>query len=484
MIYRSIKRIIFETVRKHDGKSVKTLSIPDIKQIGGRAGRYKTAFQMERVEANPQAADGKTEAVNDSLLAPPADEPQHMKPTRVETGLVTTLEKEDLPTVLNAMGSDAPPLTAAGLLPPAHIVQRFCNYFPVGTPFSYMLLRLHEIARVGSRFFICDLKDITSIADAIQDVKELSLEARLTICQAPVGVRDPLMQRWIKVLAECIARGTGGSLLELEEIELELLDEEVAGERSYLQRLERLHKQLVTYLWLSFRFMGVFTTRSLAMHVKEMVEKNIEQSLSQFNFSEAFRKRQRQYEREQELLTALSQETALKEQNEGAQGDDSDVNDLSDSGEQMALPRDAFANEFDRERSEEVQWEDKREPFGTLESDQFDHPAPARWDNGDDTFGNEAEIDRDDAIGPDERAQSTHRVVEDVQAKQMSVLNGAEATAHTTDQHIAEQGSRQSPSEGPFNPSLTIPFQSLQPTSSANLSQLIAKQPPRTPRSV
>ena len=35
--------MIFETLTKYDGESVKPLEIPHIKQIGGRAGRYRVA---------------------------------------------------------------------------------------------------------------------------------------------------------------------------------------------------------------------------------------------------------------------------------------------------------------------------------------------------------------------------------------------------------------------------------------------------------
>lgn len=41
----AIKRVIFEASNKFDGAARRTLSVADIKQIGGRAGRYRTAAQ-------------------------------------------------------------------------------------------------------------------------------------------------------------------------------------------------------------------------------------------------------------------------------------------------------------------------------------------------------------------------------------------------------------------------------------------------------
>ena len=40
----NIKRIIFTTVEKFDGKTFKRVSIPQMKQIAGRAGRFGTAY--------------------------------------------------------------------------------------------------------------------------------------------------------------------------------------------------------------------------------------------------------------------------------------------------------------------------------------------------------------------------------------------------------------------------------------------------------
>jgi len=41
---RNIKRIVFSTLEKFDGESVRYLTHSEIKQIAGRAGRYKSEF--------------------------------------------------------------------------------------------------------------------------------------------------------------------------------------------------------------------------------------------------------------------------------------------------------------------------------------------------------------------------------------------------------------------------------------------------------
>jgi ATP-dependent RNA helicase SUPV3L1/SUV3 len=65
-----------------------------------------------------------------------------------------------------------------------------------------------------------------------------------------------------------------------------VLDSKPSAERKYLYSLEQLHKSLVLYLWLSYRFPNVFTTRNLANYAKKLVEDAIEKTLSEFSFTQ------------------------------------------------------------------------------------------------------------------------------------------------------------------------------------------------------
>lgn len=46
---RNIKRIVFTTVEKFNGKKFSFVSIPQLKQIAGRAGRFGTAYNEGEV---------------------------------------------------------------------------------------------------------------------------------------------------------------------------------------------------------------------------------------------------------------------------------------------------------------------------------------------------------------------------------------------------------------------------------------------------
>ena len=193
-------------------------------------------------------------------------------------GLVTSLDKADLPVIQRAMQVDAEPIMTAGILPPDRVVRQFATNFPPQTPFSYILLRLHELSRMHPRYHLCELTDQLGVADVIQSIKDLTIDNRLVFCAAP-AMLDPNGQKILRAYAQCVAAQKGGDLLDITELDLEILERTPAAEKEYLQSLESLHKALVLYLWLSYRFAGVFTSQPLAFHVKSLTEKKIDEAL-------------------------------------------------------------------------------------------------------------------------------------------------------------------------------------------------------------
>ena len=291
----SIKRIIFEATSKHDGTQHRVMAASDIKQIAGRAGRFKTASDAIK-KSTIDLTDG----------AEPAQAEMVEKPAP-NIGYVTTLEPFDLPILQKAMNADVEPLATAGIFPPTTVILRFASYFPRGTPFSYILLRLHEIAPLGDLFHLCNLKEQLRVADAIETLP-LSPMDRINFIAAPVPIRDPEAPNVLRELAACVAFQGNGELVNIKSINLELLGEDrtkyVFGEKHYLRALESLHKSITLYLWLSYRFPGTFRSQALAFHTKGLVETRIDDCLAQTNFDSASRKKnlaQRQQKVQQHL---------------------------------------------------------------------------------------------------------------------------------------------------------------------------------------
>ena len=323
---------MFESTSRHNGDTFKTLDVSDIKQIAGRAGRYRSAADAQ----GPQhTINGVLEmAAHSSLRAITST-------SATKLGLVTTLEKMDLPIIQRAMQSEAAPLERAGIFPPDHIIIRFSTYFPPETPFSYILLRLYEISRMHPRFQLCSLRQYIGTADIIQQVNELTVADRITMCAAPVDLKDPNFSVIVLAFARCIGNQTSGELLDISELNIDILDQPVTAQREYLQGLESLHKSLVLYLWLSYRFVGIFVSQDMAVHVKKLVEDKIDKVLTEVSKTQDLRQHLKKL-RERALLQSLRAQME-------AEGTESQAPDLVPEERieaQSEMPRTILNNEL------------------------------------------------------------------------------------------------------------------------------------------
>lgn len=261
----SIRRVIFESVAKFDGVTHRQLEVSSLKQIGGRAGRYKTT--RDAIEDDAQ-----------SKLPPAEQGPK--KPTNM--GLVTSLYHADHLIVKHAMQSEPEPIKACSIIPPDHVIDKFAAYFPAETPLSYILLLLQSISLLNSLFSIGSLRERLQNADVVHPLK-LTMADRIQLLGAPTNMRDPEAHSQLFELATCIAENTNGHLLDLKTFNLGLIAqnpmEYPGGSAAYLRVAEPLHKALTLYLWLSYRFKGVFISQDLAFHTKGLLEKRIDECL-------------------------------------------------------------------------------------------------------------------------------------------------------------------------------------------------------------
>lgn len=280
-----IKRVVFEAVAKHDGTKVRTLTLPELKQIGGRAGRFRTAAQAAQA---PAATPTSSVSAGDLAFSPEAPAPK-----MGQAGLVTTMEDIDLEVVHGSFEKEAEPLKTAGIMPPAFIIERFSSYFPVGTPFSFILLRLRDIARLPAHYHMSNLRNNIAIANHLQSVP-LSVYDRSIFLNAPVAMKDDAMKDFVKALASLVAWHGSDKLLDIKELKLEVLDHTRTsyphGRAEYLKQLESLHKCLTLYLWLSYRYVGVFQNQALAFHIKSMVEERIDEYLANLDYQPEVRR--------------------------------------------------------------------------------------------------------------------------------------------------------------------------------------------------
>lgn len=205
-------------------------------------------------------------------------------------GFVSSLEDVDLPYIHEALRVEPQPILAAGILPQDQIIQRFASYFPPTTPFPYLLQRLHSLSQVNPRYFLCEIREQCATAEIIDKVDNLNIADRLIFMASPTSSRDHELAHVAQAFARCVAEHKSGSLLDIPELNMEILDEPVSSVKEYMRSLESFHRAIVLYLWLSYRCGGIFTDRTLATYVKTMVEDRMDRALTEFSANRRLRK--------------------------------------------------------------------------------------------------------------------------------------------------------------------------------------------------
>jgi ATP-dependent RNA helicase SUPV3L1/SUV3 len=433
----AIKRIVFEQSSKFDGNQRRTLGVADVKQIAGRAGRYRVADQQNKQDAKPLETEDLAAAKGEPAPAPESTNPlpTPTDPEENETlGLVTTLEAFDFPLIRAAMSSDPEPITTAGLFPPASILERFASYFPPSTPFSYILTRLHELSQMHPRFHLCGLRDQVWVADMIEPITALTIADRNIISMTPASKSDiKIWQDLMPAFARCIAEQTSGSIVDLTELPLEILDAEVSANRDYLRSLEQLHKGVVAYMWLAYRFAGIFTTKALAFHIKALVEGKIEETLRMFSFSEKGRQMLAK-KREKELLKGLEEEFAEGE------GESEGVEEAGGVEEGREVEEVVLNSEEGRSDVDTVDEEDGGEgEEGIRSGEHLDRQTPLTF--GGDRFGGEEELPFEDPEQVDVVAAEDGDNTAATQQEESSVDSFAAWRKHET--RVESQGSKE-----------------------------------------
>lgn len=242
----NISRIIFSTLKKFDGICTRELTVPEIKQIAGRAGRYGSKFPV---------------------------------------GEVTCLDAEDLPLLHSSLKSPSPIIERAGLFPTFDLLSVYSRLH--GTDFLHPILeRFLDKAKLSPNYFIADCEDMLKVA-AIVDELPLALHDKYLFCQSPVDVRDDISTQGLIQFAENYAKkGT----VRLKEI-FTPGTLRVPTTHNQLQELESVHKVLELYVWLSYRFDDSFPDRELAASQKSICSMLIEEYLERSGWQQQGQRR-------------------------------------------------------------------------------------------------------------------------------------------------------------------------------------------------
>lgn len=308
-----IKRVIFDTMTKWNGKEEVTLSASQIKQIAGRAGRYGT-----------QDKSTKKKDLG---------------------GVVTTRHDHELEILEAALASPLLPITKAAIQPSSETLSSLSAMLP-SVEGGAGLRTLNQIyadvsllARIdATNFFLSDFSQQLTISPLIEGASSglLTVKEREAFSNAPANTRD---ERVVAFLCNAVRQFSRGGLvdfntaakdlvmLEIEEEVLSLMRQAITARKenpqptkegqeeppliAYLNNvsgtltqgsaahplinittllmLESLHRCFTLYLWLSFRFPLAFCWKKEVDERKKEAEEAIDFVLQGIRFGRAKR---------------------------------------------------------------------------------------------------------------------------------------------------------------------------------------------------
>jgi len=236
-----IGRIVFSTIIKFDGEEYRRLTMPEIKQIGGRAGRYNSEFNH---------------------------------------GWVTAMySMEDLQYIKENFTGTLPAMEKARLSPSSEHLLLFCQKFP-HIPFSTYLRNLQERCKMDRRYEMVNIDDMVEVAENIDDY-EIDPYARIMLCFAPFS-----LTRFSSHAT--LLRHYADKLTEEEPIPIPAIayvtQPGVPSDPAGIAKLEETYSNLDTYVWLAYRFgERRFPSMAAAQRDRALVAELIHSSLSKLS---------------------------------------------------------------------------------------------------------------------------------------------------------------------------------------------------------
>jgi len=208
-------------------------------------------------------------------------------------GFVTTLHKEDIPTLCRALATPAPPLSCAVLDPPGHWMEDVSQILPPKASTQALLEVPSYVSSICPPFRAAAQTRLDQLGQFIDThAKDLLLSDKLLFKNYPIQWSDPVA---LDTLAQILHLYTNtirvelGAVLSvapfmdvLKSVEKMMPDRAKARAcKDALKHLEGLHKVLVLYLWLSFRNAMAFYEADKAYELKARVERALEWCLRQ-----------------------------------------------------------------------------------------------------------------------------------------------------------------------------------------------------------
>ncbi len=231
-----IRRVLFSTLVKFDGEADRSLSVGEVHQIAGRAGRFgihEEGFVGVLREAEPAAAKTLKDLLPRSPRAPrDFKAPVAPNPWHVET-IAQRLGQRQLREVLEVFRS--------------------------------------QLALDNAHFAVADLDAMIELAGQIDDTAAaLTLRQRFIYAQAPVDTRtDAQVTQFLDWAHSHAGSGRAGQPWFLDAVD----------SHSRLDRMEQALRSCTLWLWLDLRFPGVYGEVPEVLDLRSRLNDGIERQL-------------------------------------------------------------------------------------------------------------------------------------------------------------------------------------------------------------
>eukprot|EP00928_Gymnodinium_smaydae_P090843 TRINITY_DN74558_c0_g1_i1.p1 TRINITY_DN74558_c0_g1~~TRINITY_DN74558_c0_g1_i1.p1 ORF type:complete len:779 (-),score=189.85 TRINITY_DN74558_c0_g1_i1:6-2255(-) len=264
-----IRRVVFQTIRKYDGESVRQLSAGEIRQIAGRAGRFGSRFGSRGL-VNCLAAGDRAAvraALEESTVRSAAADGRRASMRATPCG------GEDAAAEAPVGG------LRAALLPLPEQLEAFSTALEGelgrALPFADLLERFATVSAVSPRYFLGEVRDVVAVARSLAEVR-LPPGEKFVFCQAPVSPRDVLALTALHDFARSFAASGRVAFPSVQ-----LADPPEAATARHILELEELHRVCDVYHWLAGRFPEAFVNVAEARAARQLLSERLARLLRQ-----------------------------------------------------------------------------------------------------------------------------------------------------------------------------------------------------------
>lgn len=260
----SIKRIIFLTTKKFNGKHKAAITISQIKQIAGRAGRYKSA-PSSSTGTGAQIEEQQQQLRNSDPASP--------------NGRVSALSTKDLQYIRKCLSADTPKIKQFGLFPSHEMFRAFSLPLISHQPFVNILNQIQVTTEMDKNSFLCGMDNMIDNSKLMETIRGLTLNEQMVLSKAPVKTRIDKNIYAFQSLCQVVAASKTVTPLDIPQLGIAALQRQGPFRIEDINEFEVIHSNLILYLWLSYRFPMNFRDRMGAFELKALCEKKIDQAL-------------------------------------------------------------------------------------------------------------------------------------------------------------------------------------------------------------